>query len=135
MQAKLFEVLDRGTFIPVLAVRVEPRGGDCFDDYGRRTSTSDEAKLYRVEEYLLNRAGFAAPPVPVPLQVILMKLDCHHETASFDPYIWEADTGGARTMGMAHTYIIANWNELTTGDVIDIEFILGETKEPKRSER
>ena len=28
-----------------------------------------------------------------------------------------------------------NWQELRDGDVIDVEFILGETAEPKRSER
>jgi hypothetical protein len=35
----------------------------------------------------------------------------------------------------AHRYIEENWNALSDGDVIDVEFILGETKEKKISER
>ena len=39
------------------------------------------------------------------------------------------------TMREAHTYIKAQWDEIETGDVIDIEFILGETEVKKISER
>jgi hypothetical protein len=37
-------------------------------------------------------------------------------------------------MGNAHNFIQAQWDTLTTGDVVDVEFILGETLEPKQSE-
>ena len=38
-------------------------------------------------------------------------------------------------MPVAHNYIIEHWHELKDGDVVDVQFILGETKAPKVSER
>lgn len=35
----------------------------------------------------------------------------------------------------AHRYIESYFDKLNSGDVIDVEHILGETKEPKVSER
>ena len=37
-------------------------------------------------------------------------------------------------MVTCHTHIVENWAKLNDGDVIDIEFILGETKVKKVSE-
>ena len=36
---------------------------------------------------------------------------------------------------MAHHYIIEHWDKLRDGDVVDVSFILGETQQPKVSER
>jgi hypothetical protein len=49
----------------------------------------------------------------------------------YDPYEWV----GARTMRVAHQYIEENWDQLESGEVIDVEFILGETDEKKESEK
>lgn len=49
--------------------------------------------------------------------------------ANNDPYFW-----GDRTYATAHHYIIEHWNELVEGDVVDVSFILGETKEKKVAE-
>jgi len=49
--------------------------------------------------------------------------------ASADPYFW-----GDRTFTTAHFYITQEWAQLTSGDVVDVEFILGERTEPKLSE-
>lgn len=49
----------------------------------------------------------------------------------YDPYNWPS----SRTMQIAHTHIEEKWDQLSTGDVIDVEFILGETTEKKISER
>jgi hypothetical protein len=38
-------------------------------------------------------------------------------------------------MREAHKYIAKNWGSLNNGDVIDIEYILGETTSPKVTER
>jgi hypothetical protein len=38
-------------------------------------------------------------------------------------------------MPLAHQHIEQNWDLLNDGDVVDVEYILGETSEPKRSER
>lgn len=40
-----------------------------------------------------------------------------------------------RAYPVAHKYIIENWAKLKDGDVVDVQFILGETKAPKVSER
>ena len=40
-----------------------------------------------------------------------------------------------RTWFVAHAHIIANWDSLSDGDVVDVEFILGEKPTAKTSER
>ena len=72
--------------------------------------------------WLMRRAGFESP------MVYLVALAT--ERACYDPYNW-----GNRTMANAHHHIAEHWDELKDGDVVDVEFILGETSEPKRSER
>jgi hypothetical protein len=42
---------------------------------------------------------------------------------------------GDRTYQIAHQYIVENWSVLESGAVVDVEHILGETDEPKVSER
>lgn len=105
MQTKILEIRDRATFIPVLAFATAP--------------TSE------AQRYLLARAGFA------DRQIIVLRLSGIH-TAQYDPYQWQ---GGARTMPIAHLYIRENWDTLSDGDVIDVEFISGERKTKKQSER
>ena len=107
MLAKALEIRDTATFIPVLAVDMNP--GD------------DEA-----QRYLLRRCGYPCDGVP---NVIVTRLDGNGK-ATNDPYVW-----GGRTWPVAHNYIIEHWDALSNGDVIDVEFILGETKQPKVSER
>lgn len=48
----------------------------------------------------------------------------------YDTYAWKD-----RTMTMAHEYIEQHFHELKDGDVIDVEYILGETQTKKVSER
>jgi hypothetical protein len=110
MEAKTLEVRDSMTFIPVLAVRLWPNNEeDC---------------------YLLSRAGYGRTEADQigGDYVLLTRLDgglCY-----YDPLMW-----GNRTLGCAHAYIRNFWDELKTGQVIDVEFILGETDTPKESER
>ena len=106
MKAKALEVRDKGTFIPVLAVDINP---------------TEEA-----QRYLLRRCGYACDGVP---NIVLTRLD-GNGVATNDPYTW-----GGRTYPIAHNYIINNWDKLQNGDVVDVEFILGETLKPKVSER
>lgn len=40
----------------------------------------------------------------------------------------------SRTMFTAHRYIESHWEELKSGDIVDVEFILGETDKPKTSQ-
>ena len=106
MIAKALEVRDKGTFIAVLAVDMNP--------------TVD------AQHYLLRRCGYACDGRP---NVILTRLDGSGK-ATNDYYAW-----GGRTWPVAHRYIIEHWAELQDGDVVDVEHILGESPAPKRSER
>ena len=74
--------------------------------------------------YLMRRAGFGAP------MVYLIALAT--ERCAYDPWNWH---GGGRTMNIAHQFIEKEWDSLTEGDVVDVQFILGETTAPKVSER
>lgn len=71
--------------------------------------------------YLLRRAGFGSSLV---ILIHLEGMKCN-----YDPYEW-----GNRTMTEAHNYIQNSWNSLNDGDVVDVEFVLGEAAHPKTSE-
>lgn len=115
MKAKALEIRDRGTFIPVLAVDMNPQRGNGFEQT-------------QAQRYLLRRVGYACDGVP---NVILTRLEGRGD-ATNDPYFW---TVSSRTMQTAHAWIIEHWADLSDGAVVDVEFILGETPKPKLSER
>lgn len=104
MSVKLFEVRDRATFIPVMAIRPDGRTEE--------------------EKYLLSRSGWTDP-----CATILIALNTGDRCQS-DPYEWRN-----RTLQTAHLFIEAQWDSLTSGEVVDVEFVLGEVTEPKVSER
>ncbi|MGB2800383.1 MAG: hypothetical protein WBC82_11155 [Dehalococcoidia bacterium] len=114
MEVKLIEIRDAGTFIPVMAVRLIP--------------TCEE------ERYLFGRSGYGVDPENQGTYILIIRLAGGNGQATCDPYEW----GGApmvRTMPEAHKYIIEHWYDLKTGDVVDVEFALGESEKPKLSER
>jgi hypothetical protein len=74
------------------------------------------------QQRLLRAAGFG-----MDTHIILSKLEGGKCTC--DPWKW-----GDRTIHNAHVYIEKNWDTLVDGDVIDVEFILGETKTKKLSQ-
>ncbi len=115
MKTKAFEIRDRATFIPVIAIQMTPS-----------TDGPDEQK--DAECFLLCRAGFSFESP----SVILCRMESigTDRNASFNPYTW-----GSRTYCVAHKYIIEHFDELESGAVIDVEFILGESKTCKVSER
>jgi hypothetical protein len=120
MITKALEIRDSHTFIPVIAVKMVPslilKGGQQVDD--------------EAERYLLRRSGYGfANPCVVLVRMEASGVD---RNATYDPFAWG---GGSRTMTVAHDYITKNFDSLNSGDVIDVEFILGETKQPKQSER
>jgi hypothetical protein len=111
MTAKTFEVRDRMTFIPVLAVRLDP---GCEED-----------------RYLLARSGYGLTAAGQAEYVQLMNLHGGSGDSKCDPEEW----GDARTMSTAHQYIIDNFEALPSGSVVDVQFILKETKSPVESDR
>ena len=111
MEVKLFEVRDRATFIPCFGIRMSP-------------GYTAHGSFCPKETFLLRRAGFG---LEEPL-VLFGRLDggeCNH-----DPFAW-----GGRTLAVAHRYIAEEWSSLRSGDVVDVEFVLGEKSSPKLSER
>ena len=106
MELKLFEIRDSGTFIPMFAFKF--------------------ADMTEQEIYLAGRSGYGEE---CPL-IVFGSLQNPEET-HFDPILWNL----GRTRQVAHEYIRDNWNTLKSGEVIDVEWILGERDIPKKSER
>ena len=108
MQTKLFEIRDEGTFIPVVATLMRDTDSNIL------------------QNYLLRRCGYGADS----RSVLLTALDGDGSPAWSDYFGW----GLVRTRFVAHRYIQDNWDDLIIGQVIDVEYILGEKTEPKKSE-
>lgn len=108
MTYKFFEIRDAATMIPAL---------------GFTTNAVDENDAGR---FLLRHSGFGL----MSDCIFLVKLQTGG--AEYDPYSWSS---GCRTMTTAHDYIEKHWKELKSGDVIDVEFLLSITTQPKISER
>lgn len=79
-----------------------------------------------IPNWHLRRCGYPCDGQP---NILITRLTANGK-ASNDPYFW-----GGRTMPVAHDYIIKNWENLRDGDVVDVQFILGEISAPKVSER
>jgi len=109
LNTKIFEVRDRMTYIPVLATRLRPT-----TEWERRT---------------IWRAGYD-PNRPLDY-IIFSRLGGDEQKQQCDPCGWGESS---RTMFRAHRYVEENWDTLDSGDVIDIEHIMGETTQPKKSE-
>ena len=94
MRPKMLEIKDIGKTVSVMAIEM--------------TSTVPR------ERYLLERIGYSQAPPAIAL-IWLLKRRMEH-----DPNEWV----GLRIMKVAHKYIIENWNEIKTGDTIDVVLIL-----------
>lgn len=108
MQTKLFEIRDRATFIPCIAILLNG-----FDH-----------SLTDAERWLLRRAGYGDDCV------LFGRLD--GGGFCYDPYDFPPNP---RTLRVAHDYISKHFYELESGAVVDVEFILDESQKPKTSER
>jgi hypothetical protein len=107
MEVKCLELRDHATFIPVICIRPLPQNEQ--------------------QRYLLRRDGYSGT---INERCIIM-IDAQCRGCAYDPYDWK----DRRTKVNAHNYIQEHWLELKDGDVIDVQFILGETTAPKVSER
>jgi hypothetical protein len=129
MQNKILEIRDTATYFAVLCTDMNPD----IDDIAPLTAESprerilERADRYDAQRYHLRRRGFPCDGRP---NITLHHINSGGERACNDPTYWED-----RTYAVAHNYIIDHWAELKDGDVIDVEFILGETTEKKISER
>lgn len=110
MICKTIEIRDKGTFVPALAVKLTP---------------SNEQ-----DRYLLARCGFGLKPEEQSSFVLLMGLQSHPERVTYNPYDW----GNNRSRFCAHKWLIEHFDEIESGAVVDVEYILGESSVPKVSE-
>ena len=106
MNIKLFEVRDRGTMIPVMATKLAAHEGT-------------------VEDWLLRHAGYGRD-IGYIFLTRLVGCETH-----YDRFEW----GQGSTMFQVHTELEENWDVYAGGEVIDVEYIRGDTKEPKKTER
>jgi hypothetical protein len=128
MKAKALEIRDKGTFIAILAVDMNPVPP--YPKTGHHTFTEHEFKAgveaSSAQRYLLRRCGYPCDGRP---NIVITHMSADGQKACNDPHYW-----GGRTLPVAHKFIIEHWDNLKDGDVVDVEFILGETKAPKVSE-
>jgi hypothetical protein len=105
-EVKLFELRDRGTFIEIYMTKIRP--------------------VSLRERGLMRRAGWR---VEDPLYT-MTRLDLSETMMSE----YQADVANSRTFGVAFKWIVNNWDMLTSGDLVCVEYILGERAEPKPTE-
>lgn len=107
MIVKAIELRDRMTLIPAIAIKLRPEN--------------------EKERRILAHAGFGGTIESQEAYVMLSALRTGQIT--YDTFAWND-----RTFHVAHEYIEKHFDELKSGDVVDVQFILGETKEPAVSE-
>jgi hypothetical protein len=113
MEKKFLEIRDRGTWIPVLAFR--------FD------LADTEMPGFRESFW---RAGFGKGPEDWYRYTFVMRFE-GPSVVNYDPLEWG---GSSRTMWHAHRIIEETWDQLQSGDVVDVEFSLGEKPTKKTPE-
>lgn len=106
VDAKMLAVMDRGTHIPLIAFKVSP-------------NTMKECVM-------LERHDFGVNP-----HEHTFFYDISSGTCSHNPYKME----GSYTLTPACKHIRDNWGSINSGDLVDAEYIRGETSEPRIWER
>lgn len=106
MKIKAVEIRDRATFVPALAISIN----------------------HAENPDLLTDALIAAAGFDLSSDIVFL-LRLETAKCQWDPHSW-----GDRTFTTAHLYIQQNWEWISSGDVIDVEYILGETTNKKVSE-
>jgi len=111
---KIIEVRDVATCMPCLAIQPNPQT--------------------EAEVWAFSRTGYGLEPSDHRQYVLMVPLNPGQGIMTADPYC-QPGAPERRTMFEAHRYVIKHWDELSSGDVVDVEYIMGETEEPKRPDR
>ena len=106
MEIKLLEIRDEATMFSALCINMNPG--------------TEPERLH------LRHHGYPCDGRP---NIVMTNTSADSKPATNDPYAWRD-----RTFATAHHYIITNWTDLKTGDVVDVQFILGETATKKMAE-
>lgn len=129
METKLFELRDHGTFIPLLCIKPQfptPHRSPCvWADPHREVGMPAKCTCgASFEEKMAWRYGYRGSRA-----VIVTHMSEPGRGCKVDPHEW-----GDRTFQTAHCYIEEHWDELHSGDLIDVRVIIGETDQPCASE-
>jgi hypothetical protein len=114
MKVLLLEVRDSMTTIPCVAMQCR----------------SDDS----TERWMLQRAGYMQGAEACGHYCVLFSTLYGDRILTYEAGDWASQKLG-RTMEVAHNYVREHFDELRTGDVIDVEFILGEKPTKKLPER
>jgi hypothetical protein len=113
MEIKLLEIRDAATFIPIIALRPGARN--------------------EAERYLLGMAGYGTSDRSHSEYVLVGELSGGDGRLNCDPFKWEDEHN--HTLFYAHKWLDDHWDEIQSGDVLDVEYVRGLTGSPKRSQR
>ena len=102
---KFLEIRDNGTNISAVAFRLNPVGLAACK--------------------ILSRSGYGLTLDDMRGYIMLAQLCGGTGKITCDPAQWNT-----RPMDVAHDWIIKNYNEIESGDVVDVRFILGESTKP-----
>lgn len=106
MEIKLLEIRDEGTHIDAISIALDGRSGETMR-----------------ENYLIRHAGYGEP------RCILLSVLNGGRILTYDANDWHRE-GRGRTMYAAHRWIEEHWDEIKSGAVVDVRYILGETDAP-----
>ena len=118
IEVKALELRDRGTFIPMLAVKVQV-----------------DSDFQSQEDWLLRKSGWGRGQSGYYL---FNSADdgSHFAVSCGDPeFLHSQSFPSDRTYTVAFTYVSSHWDEFQSGDVVDVQCILRETEFPVESDR
>ena len=113
-EVKMIEVRDEGTTMPCIALKPDP--------------------ISRAETWAWGRTGYGLCPEDMREYVLLAPLHGGEGLLTCDPYK-HPGAPARRTLWAAHRWLKEHWQEVESGDVVDVQYILGETEAPKIPER
>lgn len=100
----MIEIRDKATLIPAMVIRVNAM-----------------TNMPEPHNWLIQHSGWGTDNPGIYLFAMHGKGYCH-----YDAYGW-----GDRTFHNAHLYVQEHFDDIEDGQVVDVEFILGETEHPK----
>lgn len=109
MIVKALEIRDEGTTMSMLAIKM------VADNEAQRA--------------ILRHAGYGDRP-----EDYVILIHAHDIEGHYDPHRQPGASNGIRTRQMAHAHIKANFHALKDGDVVDVQYLLGEKPSPKTTE-
>lgn len=130
METKLIELRDAATCISMIAIKMEPFKDNALNKYPIlwRDKSGVVSTLHAREEWILQHAGYGTDSEPL---ILYFRIDqpSQWRWSSRD---WPSDD---RTFSVTHRYLEEHWNEVQNCDVVDAQFILGETKIQKKTDQ